>query len=321
MTPEERDDRVEVQVELAVPQRNLFFREQPAHLEGSRDAWALATTTIDFGCALLMAWNALRAGHEMLDAVVAALLRRLLVTAEANRVLLASGLLEPAVALSRTLLEIELSVRLILQDETGHMAKRLAAYHYLTYQRHGQDQLSDPRTRERAKEADRVQELARITRSYKNFLALPVFDDVRKELRSKRNWHGYDSVEDAFRAAGESSDYFMLYDAQTWFVHAVNVDFDYADRTEKQIRLKALVERDPAVIQVQLGYQMLRLVAVLRLIAETRGYPTEPPFNQMSLVRFPDGKVEEVNALDALTGQLTQTFDVERPGKPAPPAS
>lgn len=305
--------RIEVQMELAIPQRNLFIREQPAHLEGPEDAWAIAITTIDFGCAMLMAWNALRPGHELLDAVVASLLRRMLVTTEGSRVLLAAGLLEPAIAQSRTLLDIELSFRLILNDETGMMAKRLAAYHYLTYQRHGQDQLQDPKTRDRAKEWDRTRELAQVAGSYKRFLELPIFDDVRKEVRSKRAWHGYDSAEDAFRAAGESPDYFMLYDAQTWFVHAVNVDFDYSDRTETEIRLKPLVERDPAVIQVQLGHQLLRLVTLLRLIAEKRGYPTDPPFDRMSIARFPDGTTEDVTALDALTGQLAHTFGADDP--------
>jgi uncharacterized protein DUF5677 len=315
MVEEQEGDRIEVRLESAIPQRNLFIRDQPALLEGPAEAWALATTTIDFGCALLMAWNTLRAGHELFDAVVAALLRRMLITTEGNRVLLAVGLLEPAVALSRTLLEIELSFRLILKDTTGQMAKRLAAYHYLTYQRHGQDQLHDRSTRDRATEAGRAQELARISGSYKRFLEMPVFDDVRKDIRAKRSWHGYDSVEEAFRAANQSPDYFMLYDAQTWFVHAVNVDFDYADRTDTQLRLKALVERDPAVVQVQLGYQLLRLVTVLRLIAEHRGYPTEPPFDRMSVVRYPDGTIEEITALDALTGQLSQTFGLDVPGK------
>lgn len=309
MSPDEAD-RIELNVEMTIPQVNRFHRDQPAHLEGPKNAWDLAVTTIDFGGALLLAWNRLRPGHEMVDAVVAALLRRMLITAEANRVLLSSGLLEPAIATSRTLLEIELSLRLIINDTTGRMAKRLAAYHYLTYQRHGQDQLQDPHTRDRAKEAGRIEELAGISGSYKRFLEMPVFDEVRKEVKAKRSWHGYDSVEEAFTQAGESPDYFMLYDAATWFVHAVNVDFDYSDRTETEYRLKALVERDPAVVQVQLGHQMLRLATVLRLIADNRGYPTEPPFDRMSVVRFPDGRIEEVNALYALTGQLVETFRV-----------
>ena len=190
------------------------------------------------------------------------------------------------------------------------MATRLAAYHYLTYQRHGQDQLRDPSTHKRAAETDRVEELARISGSYKRLLELPIFDAVRKEVKAKRNWHGYDSVEAAFDAVGESPDYFMLYDAETWFVHAVNVDFDYADRTDTELRLKPLVERDPTVIQVQLGHLLLRLVTIFRLIADNRGYPADAPFDHISIVRFPDDTMEEISALDALSGQLARQFSV-----------
>ena len=304
-------DHNEVRLEAAIPQRELFAREQSAQLEGPQRAWDLAVTTIDFGAALLMAWNAIRPDHQLFDAVIAALLRRALVTAEGARVLLAAGLLEPAIAQSRTLLEIELALRLIYSDSSGLMAKRLAAYHYLTYQRHGQDQLADPGTRRRAVEADRVKELAQISGSYKRLLELPIFDEVRKEVKSKRNWHGYDSVQAAFAASGASPDYFMLYDAQTWFVHAVNVDFDYADRTDTELSLKALIERDPAVIQVQLGHVLLRLVTIFGMIAANRGYPTASPFDHMSIVRLPDESTIEITALDALTSQLAQLFKGE----------
>lgn len=304
------DEEISIEVHLvsSIPQRDLFHRDQPASLEGSREAWELALTTIDFGCALLTEWKGVRPSTELKDAVVAALLRRTLITAEGIRTLLGSGLLEPAVALSRTLLEIELSLKLILRDQSGTMAKRLAAYHYLTYQRHGEDQLRDPTTRQRATEAARAHELAQISGSYKRFLELQIFDEVRAAIKSKRSWHGFDSMEEAFRAAGESPDYFILYDSGTWFVHAVNVDFDFADRVGTEMRLKALVERSPTATHLHLGHLALRLTTVLRLISDYRGYPTSPPFDTMSRVRYPNGEVEEITALDALTGQVTQVF-------------
>lgn len=65
------------------------------------------------------------------DAIlVVALLRRALVTAEGIRVLLGNGLEEPAIATMRTLLDIELAVKLITMNPSTRMAERLAAWHY-----------------------------------------------------------------------------------------------------------------------------------------------------------------------------------------------
>ena len=314
----EGNEVIEVAVASTVPQLDLFHRDQPAELEGPQENWSLAHTVLDFGCALLAHWKTIRSGHELKDAVLQALLRRCLITTEGLVALLSRGLLEPAIALERTLLDNELAVRLVLSDESGRMAKRLAAFHYLTYQAHGQDMLHDPATRQKhAVEAGRVQELAKISGSYKQFLKMPIFDEVRDEVRRSRFWHGYANAEEAFRAIGEPSDYFMLYDAATWFVHDCNVDFDYAERTDSEMHLKALVERNPEVIQTHLGHQLLRFITVLRLLVEDRGYPTEPPFDQMSTATFPDGRVEEFNALEALTGQLVAHFHIPA----VPPAS
>jgi hypothetical protein len=305
-------EQVEVAIHGAIPQRDLFHRGQPA-LEGPEENWALAEQAISFGCALFAQWRQIRADQQLRDAVLQALLRRSLVTTEGLVVLLGRGLLEPAIATSRTLLDTELAVRLVLGDPTNRMAKRLAAYHYLTYQQHGQDMLADPVTRKGPlSEAGRVPEVASVASSYKRFLMLPIFDDVRDELRSSRYWHGYLNAEEAFRAVGKASDYFMLYDVATWFVHDINVDFDYSERTDSELLLKPLVERDPAVIQLNLGQQLLRLVTICRLIVEDRGYPSEPPFDRPSTVTFPDGSVEQINGLEALEGQLVAHFNLPR---------
>lgn len=305
------NDSIEVVISAAIPQLDRFFRQRPAELEGPVENWTLARTTIDFGVALFVQWNKTSREPHLTDAVLQALLRRCLITSEGMVVLLSRGLLEPAVALSRTLLDNELAFRLILGDSTGRMAKRLAAYHYLTYQRHGQDMLGDPPTREgTVATAGRIQELASVAGSYKRHFEASIFDEVRDELKNARFWHGYKNIEEAFAAVGQSSDYFMQYDAATWFVHDLNVDFDYADRNDNQLILRSLVERDPRVIQTHLGHQALKLATVLQLLVNARGYPTESPFDQMCSVTFPDGRVEYVNALEALMGQLVAHFNV-----------
>lgn len=90
---------------------------------------------------------------------------------------LASGLEEAALGLSRTLIEIDLNMKLVVQDPTERMAKRLAAFHNYGYQMHGQKILSDHDTRKKV--LNKENGLARtveVARSYVRFLEEPVFN-------------------------------------------------------------------------------------------------------------------------------------------------
>ena len=149
----------EVAMSASLPAADAFRRANPAESEGPAEAWRVARAVVDYGCAILQAGPSLRDNRRLRDAVLAALLRRLLVTSESAITLLSRGLVEPALSQARTPLDIELSFRLICTDPTDIFAKRLAAFHYLTYQRHGQDMLSSRHTRQNAlPRAERISE-------------------------------------------------------------------------------------------------------------------------------------------------------------------
>jgi hypothetical protein len=175
-----REDSVEAFVHYKLPQQDLFFRSEPAIKEGPESRWRAARAVIDFGNALLTTGRKLRDARKLRDSVLVALLRRALITSEGIFNLLAYGLEEAAVSLTRTLMDIELNMKLVTADAADETAKRLAAWHYYASQRHGQDMLSDKETREGPLTAgDRLQEVISVTRSYAKHLESETFDDVR----------------------------------------------------------------------------------------------------------------------------------------------
>ncbi len=297
-------------VESSLPQADLFARSNPAITEGPASAWELARTLIDFGSAVLATRVPLRTDHSIRDAVLIALLRRALITIEAVVNLLARSLEEPAIAISRTLLDIELSIKLVHNDSTDVMAKRLAAFHYYTHQQHGQDMLSDPDTRlHELTQAQRIAETVQVTKSYARLLDSDVFDDVREDVKKTRYWHGYASPEEAFRAIGQPSDYFMTYDIRTWFVHDVNVDFDFApSEGNETFQLKALAQRDPQVVQLHLQNALFRFRSILQVYVDERGLAADPTFAATTRIKFPDDHVEELDPMSGITALLLAQF-------------
>jgi hypothetical protein len=302
-------------VSATLPGVDSFFRAQPAESEGPTDAWALARSVVDYGCVVLQVASAIRPARPTRDAVLAALLRRLLITAEGGINLLSHGLVEPAHALMRTLLDLELAFQLIHRDESDNFAKRLAAFHYLTYQEHGQDMLSDKSTRDEVLgKHDRVPEVIAISRSYARFLDEAVFDDVRKSLKKDLYWHGFRNVEEAFRAIGAEHDYFMTYDSATWFVHAVNPDHDFVERNDSGLVLKPLVDRDPRNIQPMLGHVVLRTLEMIGVYLDEKDTNVDERTGAKAEIQFEGGEAFAVNSLTALRTLVMRQFDVRRDG-------
>jgi hypothetical protein len=308
----------EVALSAQIPQADLFHRAQPASLEGPAEAWELAEHVVNFGCALFSATSTSRPERQVRDLVFAALIRRATVTTEGVVRLLAAGLQEPAMAITRTLLDIDVSIKLVAADGTDRMAKRLAACHYILMQQHGQDMLADPMTRTQSLESSgRIAEVQGIARSYKRLLQGGVLAEVEDEVRSDQYWHGHKNVEEAFRATGQSSDYHMTYDTGTWFVHAANIEHDLIDRSDAGVTVRAFVERDPRIIQTLLGYALLRYLMVVGVFIKERGLPDTEHFRAMSDVIFPDGKVTKIDSFTALSMRVSKYFHPPEQVSPA----
>jgi hypothetical protein len=302
-------------VSASLPAAGLFHRDHPAEDEGPEEAWRLARTAVDYGCAVFQIANAVRPERGIRDAVFAALLRRLLITAEASIAVLSRGLVEPALSLSRTLLDIELAFRLIHQDKTDTLAKRLAAFHYLTYQEHGEGMLKNAPTRTGVlQRRDRIQEVIAIAKSYARFLEQGVFDEVREAIRTDKNWHGFRNAEEAFRAIGQDYDYHMTYDGGTPFVHASNPDHDFVDSREGGLVLKAFVERDPQRIQVMLGHVVLRTIELIGIYVDEKGINVDERVGATATIQFDNGRKFDVDSLTALRTLAMREFDVRDEG-------
>jgi hypothetical protein len=310
----------EVGFSASLPAADAFLRARPAELEGPEEAWRLARAVVDYGCAILKIGPQLRPDRRIRDAVLAALLRRLLITSESAVILLSKGLVESAMSQTRTLLDIELAFRLIHSDQSDNFAKKLAAFHYLTYQEHGQDMLSSRRTRENVLNGPgRIPEVITITKGYARFLEASVFDEVRDDVRRDRFWHGFQNVEEAFRHIGSEHDYFMTYDSATWFIHAVNVDHDFAELDDSGLSLKPLVERNPSSIQPLLGHVILRSLELLALYLEDTGLNLDERAGGNAEMQLEDGSTIPLASIDGLRMLVLRQFDVrEKPfGCPA----
>jgi len=305
------------QLKYMLPRADLFHRNQPAIDEGPQEAWAAARTVIDFAAALIAASGAMPATSQIRRAVLTALLRRAAVTAEGIWWLLARGLEEPAVAATRTLLDTELNTKLVARDRTDTMAKRLAAYHYHRYQRHGQKMLGDYATRTALlKYEEGITSTVNAAKSYAEFLKAEVFDEVRRAVQSGAYWHGYATVAEAFAAVEAQSDYRTLYDTFTAYVHASNVDADFADIVNGTVRLKPVVQRNPELSIPTLSNAVLRLYSVIRNYCDSEGVPAEfRNAKDQESSEHPDViQLDGVNALAAFVvehfGELTNEDDV-----------
>lgn len=297
---------------------DLFHREAPASLEGESEHWELAREVIDHGCFVLTYANAIREGRGVRDSVTGALLRRALITAEAIRTLTAHGLEEPAAAQFRTLLDAQLNLRLVLTDSSDHMARRLAAYHYLGAKRHLQSQLSDPSRRAHLESVPEHHGWTLdVARKMKDYFNSETFDDVRDAVQSTRLWHGYDRVEDAFSAAGMADDYRTLYSTYSPFVHVSNVDFDFADiDDEGRPALRALPQRDPSRTRNFLLGICLTLIPILKdFVADKDQQDYQEPFR----ATLEGGDSFDLHPLDVLLHEVLRTFelpDSDRPDSP-----
>lgn len=295
---------VEVEVSIRLPQLDAFNRANPPGASSGAEVWHFATQMIDYGCALFATNNTVRSESPTRDLVVAALLRRALITTEGLLNILYHGLPEAAIPLLRTLLDIEVNAKLVTKDSSEATAKRLAAYHYFAVTRHQHKLLTDPLSRRLLEEFEGGKtEAAGLARKNEDWFEAPGFVDVRDSIVPGRPWHGYARAEDAFAAAGLTTDYFQTYDSGTLFTHAANIDFDFADIVDGQVMLKAPLTADDLQLVTILGVALTHLYAIIKVFVEDKKIQeVEGSFTV-------DGVREEiVSAMDAISFLLAQAL-------------
>lgn len=296
----------EVTISGKFGQGNLFWRAEPAAREGPPEVWELVRTVVDHGCFIFENVNNVRPESGVRDVVIAAIFRRILITGEAVRVLLTIGLEEPAVATFRTLLDLEVNLRLVLADDSDETARRLGLFFFVQGRRHFRRVTRDVGTREDV-QGDEVhwEWLTRTSRAFKGMLDHERFKDIREEVERGRYWHGQDSVADAFEAAGMLDDYNLVFDPLSMFVHASNIEQDLSDADEGGVHLTPFVQRDPARNFTPLQGLTLKLIDLYNLILEDKGNPT---YQEAVTVTEQDGSTSEMHPLNALSYFVLDAF-------------
>jgi len=292
---------------------DLFFRDRPASLEGAPEAWDFAKIVVGHGCLFATQLGSFRSEVGLRDLVVQALFRRILVTGEAIRSLLARGLEEPASATYRTLLELERDLRLVIDDPSNTSARRLALFVAVKGRRSFAKATRSPATRELVKgDSDFFDWFRRKSRSFRQWIDSEDYRDVADELSQADHWHGL-TQQEAFEKAGMTPAYDLEYVASSIFVHGSNVEHDFADANADGIRLKPLVQRDPARTLTRLGQATHSLIDIYRLIWED----CDTPQHQDSPTVEAGGERFDVDALVALANQALHIFPNPR-SKAAP---
>lgn len=283
-----------------IGQADLFLRDQPVSPQVPERIRQLACDVIDHGGFIISNLrfpNEASPSHRM---VIAAVFRRILITAEAVRTLTNRGLEEPAVATLRTLLELELNLRLVVNDPTDRMARRLIYFYAIRGRRHFSKATRDARTRELfQQDSERWAWAKEMSRFFKEQLSADEFEDIREECERDQYWHGFNSQKEAFDDAGMSHDYHTLFDSASSFVHASNVDRDVAETGEG---VRGLVQMDPVPAFTRLAHLASNLTSLFGLVLKATGQ--RQGYGPAATIEGDDGTKKEISAFEFLHARV-----------------
>lgn len=298
-------DAVPYVVSGSIGHADVFLRDQPVSAwlpEGIRE---LVREVIDHGGFIIRNWrfpNAMSQSHRM---VIAALFRRILITAEAVRVLTERGLEEPAIATLRTLSELEVTLRLVASDPTERMARRLIYFCAVRGRRHFTKAADDAETRSLSQEnGEHWPWAVGMSRFFKDRLSSDEFADVRAECKGHRYWHGYNNQREAFTAVGMSHDYHTLFDSASSFVHATNVEHDV---TEAGTGVREVVQMDPVAPFSRLAYLASNLTVIFGVLLEATGQTQG--YGPAAAIVDDDGAMEEIDAFELLQARVLSVLE------------
>ena len=281
-------------------QADLFLRDQPVSARVPERIRQLACDVIDHGGFIISNLRFPNEASPSRRMVIAALFRRILITAEAVRMLTNRGLEEPAVATLRTLLELELNLRLVVNDPTDRMARRLIYFYAIRGRRHFSKATGDPRTRELFQEdSEHWTWATEMSRFFKEQLSADEFEDIREECEKDRYWHGFNSQKEAFDDARMSHDYHTLFDSASSFVHASNVDRDVAETGEG---VRGLVQTDPVPAFTRLAHLASNLTSLFVLVSKATGQ--DQGYGPTATIERDDGTRKEISAFEFLHARV-----------------
>lgn len=289
----------------SIGRADLFLRDQPVSAGFPERVSELVREVVDHGGFIL---SNLRFPNEMSPSrriVIAALFRRILITAEAVRMLTERGLEEPAIATLRTLSELEVSFRLVVNDATDRMARRMIYFDAVRGRRHFTRATGDAETRRLFQEKNEYWTWA-MTRSrfFKDQLSSDEFEDIREECEGDQYWHGFRSQQEAFSAVGMSHDYHTLFDSASSFVHASNIDHDV---TEAGAGVKAVLQADPVPAFTRLAYLGSNLTVLFGLLLEATGQ--RQGYGPSGAIVGDGGPMEEISAFELLQARVLSALD------------
>ncbi len=293
---------------------DLFTRNHPSYPEGTGDPWAFVMMVIDHGCFFFKQLGSLRSSLRPRDLVIQGIFRRILITGEAIRSLLARGLEEPAFAAYRTLLELERDLRLVIADRSDTSARRLVLFFAVKGRRDFDKATKNATTRTLSKsDSDFFRWLRTRMRSFREWIDSADYRDVAEEVNRADHWHGL-THKDAFYKAEMATEYHLEYGARSLFVHGSNVEYDFATSGSSGIGVKPLVQRDTAPALTTLGQATHSMIDIYRLIWEDHG---KPQYQESFTVEPAAGERFAIGALDALATQAINILPNPR-AKPVP---
>ena len=286
-------------------QADLFFRDQPVSAQFPEGIGELVREVIDHGGFVLSNLRFQEQASPSRRMVITAIFRRVLITAEAVRVLTNGGLEEPAIATLRTLSELERDLRLVVTDPTDRMARRLIYFYAVRGRRHFRKVTTDAETRELFQEDMGLWDWAKeMSRFFKDQLSSDDFEDIREECTKARYWHGFENQKEAFEAADMSHDYRTLFDSASSFVHGSNVDHDVAEAGEG---VKGCVQRDPATAFTRLAYVASNLTVLVGLVLEAAGQGEG--YGPKAVLVGDDETREEISAFEFLQARVLSVLE------------
>ena len=283
-----------------IGQADLFLRGQPVSAQFPEGLCQLVREVIDHGGFII---SNLRFPDQLSPSrrmVITAIFRRILITAEAVRVLTNRGLEEPAIATLRTLSELELNLRLVVNDHTDRMARRLIYFYAVRGRRHFRRVTTDAQTREFFQEDMAHWTWAKeMSRSFKEKLSSEEFEDIREKCESAKYWHGFKNQNQAFDAAGMMHDHNTLFDSASSFVHGSNVDHDVAEAGEG---VRGLVQIDPVPAFSRLAYMASNLTVLFGLVLEAAGQGEG--YGPTAVILGDDGTREDISSIEFLQARV-----------------